>query len=993
MKKFLFLFSFFLLAVSNLYAGEKTITISRNEGNIGQNSSGVYYIEKDGIEFTLTGGLNNENYLLYSTNETSTVLSYCYVIKKIVFHCIDDATEDNLDVFFWGPSTLSEQNGKGTYTYSGKTGTWVGNETSLHFMTKGKPVRFGSIDVTYEKLEGDIFDLVTNINQIEEGKSYVFVSQNYNKVMSFKKSDDVTHPSANIVEWPLGDNNKNKVKVDGEARVFRMTYVRDSLENTRKNAFFYILNGYIRSHASQDYLVTGATLPSSTDYTNRAYYRAVMNIGTAYNCLTYFQGGNGKSKPIRYDTENDDFRLMVTSDANTRVWLYKQAESYAITTVCNPSDGGSISLGDGAVDGTSQEHEIVNFTVATNPGFHFNTVTITDANNNVIEYDVDENGNYTFEMPASTVTITANFVPNLYLLGTANGGIWTSNGNWVPYGPMFKFSPEIGYYIDVYFTGTGNFGDNTGSAYGYFSLATRYATNNDWDYLNGHRLVARAYDYESEDIVDGQTKTLYADADNNRGSSFCIPAGIYRVVVNPNRTQISVTKTNPTLTLDPMGGESAATAVQVPLSQNVTLVGSLYNQIRTINANINTPAGVANVSEDAEPATNFYYKVVKNNTADQPVNSTTTVTTTLTEVNDGETVTELHGYNYLGWIVADNTAFYKVIYTPLKWIEEKGTPGTKYTVGDELIIMHKIDRVGQRLLWAKDQSSSVTDPYNNPTNKYATFKTPDQIDYLDETLHVQAPGWGGWDQSNWVMLRMPENEDMTKYHIYQTIQEGTLVGTYVDDQNFCINVESMTTGGDVGYVPNTFCTANFLDYNLNLNGEGNAVAQNSGKKFFFMNPKVQEVADVTLAVWDKPNIRFIMPPSGNGVNQANISGYFTINCLYNSNGDVTNYLQDGAMYAFRGVLNVAPGGSNASLRDGDEPEPPEGPDATKVVMPFDLNDQSVITAISDVMGSKAVSSVKYYNIMGVESNKPFDGVNIVVTRYSDGTISTTKVLR
>jgi len=33
----------------------------------------------------------------------------------------------------------------------------------------------------------------------------------------------------------------------------------------------------------------------------------------------------------------------------------------------------------------------------------------------------------------------------------------------------------------------------------------------------------------------------------------------------------------------------------------------------------------------------------------------------------------------------------------------------------------------------------------------------------------------------------------------------------------------------------------------------------------------------------------------------------------------------------------------------------------------------------------------YYNVMGQQSSKPFDGINIVVKRYSDGTTSSTKV--
>ena len=40
-----------------------------------------------------------------------------------------------------------------------------------------------------------------------------------------------------------------------------------------------------------------------------------------------------------------------------------------------------------------------------------------------------------------------------------------------------------------------------------------------------------------------------------------------------------------------------------------------------------------------------------------------------------------------------------------------------------------------------------------------------------------------------------------------------------------------------------------------------------------------------------------------------------------------------------------------------------------------------------------VESQIFYNVQGMQSDKPFDGINIVVTRYSDGTTTTTKVVR
>ena len=49
--------------------------------------------------------------------------------------------------------------------------------------------------------------------------------------------------------------------------------------------------------------------------------------------------------------------------------------------------------------------------------------------------------------------------------------------------------------------------------------------------------------------------------------------------------------------------------------------------------------------------------------------------------------------------------------------------------------------------------------------------------------------------------------------------------------------------------------------------------------------------------------------------------------------------------------------------------------------------------IQDVATPSTVASVRYYNLMGVESDKPFDGLNIVVTTYSDGSRTSKKILR
>ncbi len=51
------------------------------------------------------------------------------------------------------------------------------------------------------------------------------------------------------------------------------------------------------------------------------------------------------------------------------------------------------------------------------------------------------------------------------------------------------------------------------------------------------------------------------------------------------------------------------------------------------------------------------------------------------------------------------------------------------------------------------------------------------------------------------------------------------------------------------------------------------------------------------------------------------------------------------------------------------------------------------TAIEHTQVAKNVSSVSYVNLAGMVSDKPFSGVNVVVTTYTDGTTSTTKVVK
>ena len=55
--------------------------------------------------------------------------------------------------------------------------------------------------------------------------------------------------------------------------------------------------------------------------------------------------------------------------------------------------------------------------------------------------------------------------------------------------------------------------------------------------------------------------------------------------------------------------------------------------------------------------------------------------------------------------------------------------------------------------------------------------------------------------------------------------------------------------------------------------------------------------------------------------------------------------------------------------------------------------ETTFTSVSEINAGKEIVDVMYVNPLGMTSDRPFEGVNIVITRYSDGTTSTVKVLK
>lgn len=124
----------------------------------------------------------------------------------------------------------------------------------------------------------------------------------------------------------------------------------------------------------------------------------------------------------------------------------------------------------------------------------------------------------------------------------------------------------------------------------------------------------------------------------------------------------------------------------------------------------------------------------------------------------------------------------------------------------------------------------------------------------------------------------------------------------------------------------------------------------------------------------------------------------------NQTGDITdfekgdnfyNYFMDGYQPRYERLIGcyVTPQSNPTTLRETGTPDVGSGVSSRYVVMPISLDYNSVITGVRNIDATLgAPVSVTYYNTMGIASSRPHTGINIVVSRYADGTVSTAKTI-
>lgn len=255
-----------------------------------------------------------------------------------------------------------------------------------------------------------------------------------------------------------------------------------------------------------------------------------------------------------------------------------------------------------------------------------------------------------------------------------------------------------------------------------------------------------------------------------------------------------------------------------------------------------------------------------------------------------------------------------------------------------------------------------------------------------------------YDQSNWILVDL---SGITGAQVdnYRNRKITSITGTYHKENPRFVATQIVLGDKTAPYAPNHYIATNFMTA-YSADGTGNKVEDAAGNTYYFMNPKDGEWAIVAWAVWDKATQAFYVPANDDeGTNAHGFAGGFKVDLCYNE-GDITDVklLDEQSdkgqnVYTFPALIvkNTATSAS-APRRAAITPDRRKL-STTYTVYPLSLSAGSVVTGVSTVDQAKTVRSVVYYNLQGMASPTPHAGLNVVVTRYTDGSTQVAKVMR
>ncbi len=300
--------------------------------------------------------------------------------------------------------------------------------------------------------------------------------------------------------------------------------------------------------------------------------------------------------------------------------------------------------------------------------------------------------------------------------------------------------------------------------------------------------------------------------------------------------------------------------------------------------------------------------------------------------------------------------------TTLANLLENGEIGPNYKITDLTCVY-----IQGNTLYCKDDDHAL--------NK--SVKADGEEDYIKTYTALQN---GDWDQSNWIAINLPEGSSIGTDYMEAIFDHrlNNVVGHLKSKVNPEFEATLMPTAGEENpYNENTYITCNFSG----VHQQG--VVNGKEVNLFFVAPKPMEIAQVEWAMWDAASEMFIMPHAADdsGLHGAFLPNFSMLENVSNPNP------QDGYGYHFPALIKLTETSSQSSA-----PILAAGNSSTWTVYPLEWNSDTP-TAIDNMQTGKGVTRIVYYNTMGVASDVPHRGINIVVTEYSDGSRTAVKMLK
>ena len=282
--------------------------------------------------------------------------------------------------------------------------------------------------------------------------------------------------------------------------------------------------------------------------------------------------------------------------------------------------------------------------------------------------------------------------------------------------------------------------------------------------------------------------------------------------------------------------------------------------------------------------------------------------------------------------------------------------------------------------------------------------------YIDfakmETSAGALQSWD-YDQSNWVEIEPSESVSADDLKALLE-QEFTLYGTKLSSVNPRFKAISISNQHNTpAYTLNHFTPAHF-------NGTCFQQRRGDNEWYFFVEPKPNEFAEIDWTIFNEgafyanKSTGFdgtievdwsYHDPGYSDANMANNIGFDPEACgiapvLNNMNG-YTGWLAIIKLAEETAPASTSAKGPDTQFNEGDV-SPSTNRTAKYTVYPILLNDD-FLTAIQTIntdnaSGMRTLKCTRYYNMMGVESSTPFQGVNIIVKEYTDGSRESSKAI-